>query len=139
MIYLQSKFDQGSEIKAKQALVGCFVMIFDYNVPIPVEKVSKKVQMEQYQPFQNFLEARQFDSVMLRDNELKITCHLRQAISLSAKSQCLEMQCNHCVNLTTLNPVQSLRRDQNCSIWTFSSQVFKITGTLYLEINKERL
>ena len=44
-----------------------------YNVPIPVEKVSKKVQMERYQPFQNSLEARQFDSVMLCDNELKIT------------------------------------------------------------------
>ena len=48
-------------------------MIFDYNVPIPVEKVSKKVQMERYRPFQNSLEARQFDSVMLRDNELTIT------------------------------------------------------------------
>ena len=46
-------------------------MIFDYNVPIPVEEVCKKVQMERYQPFQNSLEARQFDHVMLRDNELK--------------------------------------------------------------------
>ena len=73
MIFLHSKFDQVSEIKAKHALVGSFVMIFDYNVPILVEKVSKKVQMERYQPFQNSLEARQFDSVMLRDNELKIT------------------------------------------------------------------
>ena len=61
------------ETKAKHALVGSFVMIFDYNVPIPVEKLSKKVQMKRYQPFQNTLAARQFDSVMLRDNELKIT------------------------------------------------------------------
>ena len=68
-----SKFDQVSEIKAKHALVGSFEMIFDNNVPIPVEKVSKKVQMERYQPFQNSLEVRQFDSVMLHDNELKIT------------------------------------------------------------------
>ena len=45
-------------------------MIFDY-VFIPVENVCKKVQMERYQLFQNSLEARQFDSVMLRDNELK--------------------------------------------------------------------
>ena len=37
------------------------------------KRVSKKVQMERYQPFQNPLEARQFDSVMLRDNKLKIT------------------------------------------------------------------
>ena len=73
MIFLHSKFDQVSEIKAKHALVGSFVIIFDYNVPVPVEKVSKKVQMKRYQPFQNTLEARQFDSVMLRDNELKIT------------------------------------------------------------------
>ena len=77
MIFLHSKFDLVSEIKAKHALVGSFVMIFDYNVPIPVEKVSKKVQMERYQSFQNSLqnslEVRQFDSVMLRDNELKIT------------------------------------------------------------------
>ena len=50
------------------------VIIFDYNVPIPVEKVSKKVQIEQYRPFQNSLEARQlFDYVMLCHNELKIT------------------------------------------------------------------
>ena len=114
-------------------------MSFDYNVPIPVEKVSKKVQMERCQPFQNSLEARQFDSVMLRDNELKITRHLRQAISLSAKSRCLVTQCNHCANPTTLNQVQSLQRGQNRFIWTFSSQVFKVTGTLYLEINKEGL
>ena len=73
MIVLHSKFDQVSEIKAKHTLVGSFVMIFGYNVPIPVEKVSKKVQMERYRPFQNSLEARQFDAVMLRDNELKIT------------------------------------------------------------------
>ena len=73
MIFLHSKFDQVSEIKDKHALVGSFVMSFDYNVPIAVEKVSKKVQMERYQPFQNSLEARQFDSVILRDNELKIT------------------------------------------------------------------
>ena len=73
MIFPHSKFDQVSEIKAKHALVGSFLMIFDYNVPIPVEKVGKKVQMERYQPFQNSFEARQFDSVMLRDNELKIT------------------------------------------------------------------
>ena len=73
MIFLHFKFDQVSEIKAKHALVGSFVIIFDYNVPIPVEKVSKKLQMERYQPFQNSLEARQFDSVTLRDNELKIT------------------------------------------------------------------
>ena len=73
MIFLHSKFDLVSEIKAKHALVGSFVMIFGYNVPIPVEKVSKKVQMERYQPFQNSFEARQFDSVKLRDRELKIT------------------------------------------------------------------
>ena len=73
MIFLHSKFDQVSENKAKHALVGSFVMICDYNAPIPVEKVSKKAQMEWYQPFQNSLEARQFDSVMLRDNELKIS------------------------------------------------------------------
>ena len=73
MIYLHSKFDQGLEIKAKHTLVGSFVMIFGFNVPIPVEKGSKKVQMERYRPFQNSLEARQFDSMMLRDNELKIT------------------------------------------------------------------
>ena len=73
MIFRHSKFHQVLEIKAKHVLVGSFVMIFDYNIPIPVEKVSKKVQMERYQPFQNSLEARQFDSVMLRDNELKIT------------------------------------------------------------------
>ena len=73
MIFLHSKFDQVSEIKAKHALVGSFMMIFDYNVPIPVKKVNKKVQMERYQPFQNSLEARQFDSVMLCDNKLKIT------------------------------------------------------------------
>ena len=54
------------DYKAKHALVGSFVMLFDYNVPIPVEKVSKKVQMERYQPFQNSLEARQFHCVMLR-------------------------------------------------------------------------
>ena len=71
MIFLYSKFDQVSEIKA--SIVGSFVMIIHYNVPILVEKVSKNVQMERYQPFQNSLEARQFDSVMLRDNELKIT------------------------------------------------------------------
>ena len=71
MIFLHSKFDQVSEIKAKYSLVGSFVMIFNYNVPIPVEKVSKKVQMEGYQPFQNSLEACQFDSVMLCVNELK--------------------------------------------------------------------
>ena len=71
MIFLHSEFDQVSEIKAKQALVGSFVMIFDSNVPIPVGKVGKKVQMERHQPFQNSLEAHQFDSVMLRDNELK--------------------------------------------------------------------
>ena len=80
---------------------------FDYNVPIPVEKASKKVQMERYRPCQNSLEARQFDSVMLRDNELKITWHLRQAISLSAKSRCLVTQCNHCANPTTLNQVRT--------------------------------
>ena len=73
MIFLRSKFDQVSEIKAKHALVGSFVRIFDCNVPIPVEKASKKVQMQRYQAFQSSLEARQFDSVMLRDNELKIT------------------------------------------------------------------
>ena len=73
MIFLQTKFDQVSEIKAKHALVGSFVMSFNYNVSIPVEKVSKKVQMEPYQPFQNSLKARQFDSVMLCDNEFKIT------------------------------------------------------------------
>ena len=73
MIFLHSKFDQVSEIKAKHALVDTLVMSFDYNVPIPVEKVSKKVQMERYHAFQNSLEARQFDSVMLRDNKLKIT------------------------------------------------------------------
>ena len=73
MIFLHSKFNQVSEIKAKHALVGSFVMIFKYSVPISVEKVSKKVQMERFQPFQNSLEARQFDSVMLRDNELTIT------------------------------------------------------------------
>ena len=73
MIFLHSKFDLVSEIKAKHALVGSFVMIFGYHVPIPVEKVSKRVQMERYQPFQNSLEARQFDPVMLRDSELKIT------------------------------------------------------------------
>ena len=73
MIFLHSKFDQVSEIKDKHALVGSFVMSFNYNAPIPVEKVSKKVQMEEYQPFQNSLKARQFDSVILRDNELKIT------------------------------------------------------------------
>ena len=89
MICLYSKFDQVSEIKAKHALVGSFVMIFDYNFPIPVEKVSKKVQMERYRPFQNSLEVRQFDSVMLRNNELTITWLLRQAISLSAKLRCL--------------------------------------------------
>ena len=73
MIFLHFKLDQVSEIIAKHALVGSFVIIFDYNVPIPVEKVSKKLQMERYQPFQNSIEARQFDSVTLRDNELKIT------------------------------------------------------------------
>ena len=73
MIFLHSKFDHVSEIKAKHALVGSFVMIFDYTVHIPVEKVSKKVQMERYQLFQNSLQARQFASVMLRDKELKIT------------------------------------------------------------------
>ena len=73
MIFLHSKFDQVSEIKAKYTLVGSFVMIFGYNVPIPVEKMSKKVQMERYQPFQNSLEARQFDSVILSDKEFKIT------------------------------------------------------------------
>ena len=74
MIFLHSKFDQVSEIKAKHALVGSFVMIFDYNVDFAVKKVSEKVQMERYQPFQNSLEARQFDSVMTtNDNELKIT------------------------------------------------------------------
>ena len=62
MIFLHIKFDQVSEIKAKHVLVVSFVMSFAYNVPIPVEKVSKKVQMEPYQPFQNSLEARQFDS-----------------------------------------------------------------------------
>ena len=59
--------------KAKHTLVGSFVMIFSYNVPIPVQKVIRKVQLEQYWPFQNSLEARQFNSVMLRDNKLKIT------------------------------------------------------------------
>ena len=73
MIFLHSKFDQVSEIKDKHALVGSFVMSFDYNVPIPVEKVSTKIQMERNQPFQNSLEVGQFDSVMLRDSELKIT------------------------------------------------------------------
>ena len=73
MIFLHSKFDQVSEIKAKHAIIGSFVMIFDYSVPILVKKVSKKVQIERHQPFQNSLEARQSDSVMLRDNELKIT------------------------------------------------------------------
>ena len=72
MIFLHTKFDQVSEIKAKHALVGSVVMRIEY-VPIPVEKVSKIVQMEPYQPFQNSLKARQFDSVMLRDNEFKIT------------------------------------------------------------------
>ena len=47
-------------IKAKHAVVGSFVVIFGYHVHIPVEKVSKTVQMERYQPFQNSLEARQF-------------------------------------------------------------------------------
>ena len=42
VIFLHSKFDQVSEIKDKHALVGSFVVSFDYNVPIPVEKVSKK-------------------------------------------------------------------------------------------------
>ena len=139
MFFLHSKFDQVSEIKDKHALVGSFGMSFDYNVPIPVEKVSKKVQMERYQTFQNSLEARQFDSVILRDNELKIMRHLRQAISLSAKSRCLVTQCNDCANPTTLNQVRSLRRGQNRSIWPFSTQVFEVTGTLYLEINKEGL
>ena len=73
MIFLHSKFDQVSVIKAKPTLVGSFVMIFNYDVPIPVEKVSKKVQMEQYQPFQNCLRAGQFNSGMLHDNELKVT------------------------------------------------------------------
>ena len=73
LIFLQTKFDQVSEIKAKHALVGSFMTSFDYNVPIPVKKVSKKVQRERYQPFKNSLEARQFDSVMLHDNEFKIT------------------------------------------------------------------
>ena len=73
MILLHSKFDLVSEVKAKHALVGSFVMIFGYHVAIPVEKVSKKVQMERYQPFQNSLEARRFDPVMSRDSELKIT------------------------------------------------------------------
>ena len=72
MIFLHSKFDQVSEIKDKHALLGSFVMSFDYNVPIPVEKVSKKVQIERREPFQNSLEARHFDSVILSDNELKI-------------------------------------------------------------------
>ena len=139
MIFLHSKFDQVSEIKAKHAIVGSFVMFFHYNVPILVEKVSKKVQMERNRPFQNSLEARQFDSVMLRNNELKFTRHLRPSISLSAKPQCLVTQCNHCANPTTLNQVRSLWRSQNRSIWTFSSQVFEITRTLYLEINKEGL
>ena len=75
--------------------------------------------------------------MMLRDNELKITWHLRDAISLSAKSRSLVTQCNHCANLTTLNQVRSLERGQNRSIWTFSSQVFEETGTLYLENNEE--
>ena len=113
-------------------------MSFDYNVPIPVEKVSKKVQMERYQPFQTL--SRLASSIlMLRDNELKITRHLRQAISLSAKSRCLVTQCNHCANPTAINQVRSLRRGQNLSIWTFSSQVFEITGTLYLEISNDGL
>ena len=73
LIFLHSKFDQVAEIKAKHALVGSFGMIFDCNVPTPVEKVSNKVQMERYQNFQNSREVRQLDSVMLRDNELKIT------------------------------------------------------------------
>ena len=73
MIFFHSKFDQVSEIKAKYDLISSFVMSFDYNAPMPVEKVSKKVQMERYQPLQTSLKARQFDSVMLRDNELKIT------------------------------------------------------------------
>ena len=64
MIFPHSKFDLVSKIKAKHALVGSFVMIFGYNVPIPIEKAGKKVQMERYQPFQNSLEARQFDPVM---------------------------------------------------------------------------
>ena len=73
MIFFHSKFDQVWEIKAKHDLVSSFVMSLDYKVPMPVEKVSKKVQMERYQPLQTSLEARQFDSVMLHDNELKIT------------------------------------------------------------------
>ena len=73
VIFLHSKFNQVSEIKDKPALVGSFLMSFNYNVPIPVEKVSKKVQMDRYQPFQNSLKAHQFDSVILRDNELKTT------------------------------------------------------------------
>ena len=73
VICLHPKFDQVSEIKAKHALVGSFVITLDYNVPIPVKKVSKNVQIERYQPFHSSLEAGQFDSVMLRDNELKIT------------------------------------------------------------------
>ena len=40
-------------------------MSFDYaHFPIPVEKVSKKVQMVRYKPCQNSLGARQFDSVV---------------------------------------------------------------------------
>ena len=87
--------------------------------------------MERYRPFENSLEARQFDSVMLRDTELKSRDirDIRQAISLSAKSRCLVTQCNHCANKTTPNQVRSLRRGQNRFIWTFSSQVFEITGT----------
>ena len=46
VIFLRSKFDQVSEIKARHALVGSFVVIFDYNVPIPFEKVSKKSPIE---------------------------------------------------------------------------------------------
>ena len=85
MIFLHSKFDQVWEIKDKYALVGSFVMGFDYNVPIPVKKMSKKVQMERYQPFQNSLEVRQFDSVMLRDNQRDIyvkqfLCLLRHGV-----------------------------------------------------------
>ena len=40
--------------------------------------------------------------------------------------------------ISSNDQARSLRRGQNRSIWTFSSQVFEKTGT-YLEINKEGL
>ena len=75
---------------------------------------------------------------MLHDNELTITWHLRQAISLSAKSRCLVTQCNYCANLTTPNQVRSLRRGQNRSIWTFSSQVFELIGIIVTFEDQQR-